>query len=300
MVCQCGGCGQRVHIFTGSGHDGARAQAVDLVATCNPVRPAVPAVCAPKRGGCSRRTGRRWPPIVIGKQRGLHGLAGLVAVGQFTTSASPPVACRCGSSYRSSGLRMGAKGRPAPSKRSARSCGAARPGVRAAWPAAAGPHTHAVVVGGQLPGSAFRSARPSTSQNDLPLRVAHRGQEDLLAVLHREHVVHGPGVVARGHRGRVACPSPRTAACAGPSGTRCSRTAPLCTSMPRPVMPRCISAPERADGAEQPAHDVVDAGACAQRVAGPAGHVGQAAHHLHHLVQRRAVFVRARAGSPCG
>jgi hypothetical protein len=50
---------------------------------------------------------------------------------------------------------------------------------------------------------------------------------------------------------------------------------------------------QHADGAEHAAHDVVDAGAGAQRPALGPGHVGQAAHHLHHLVQRGAVFVGA-------
>ena len=70
--------------------------------------------------------------------------------------------------------------------------------------------------------------------------------------------------------------------------------------MPLPVMPRWISAPSVADRAEHAAHDVVDAGAGAQRVAGAAGHVGEAAHHLHDLVERGAVVVRSRAESPCG
>ena len=47
------------------------------------------------------------------------------------------------------------------------------------------------------------------------------------------------------------------------------------------------------DSAEHAAHDVVDAGAGAQRVTRPPGHVGQAAHHLHHLVQCGSVLVRA-------
>jgi hypothetical protein len=42
---------------------------------------------------------------------------------------------------------------------------------------------------------------------------------------------------------------------------------------------------QHADGAEHAAHDVVDAGAGAQRVARAAGHAGQPAHHLHHLVR---------------
>jgi hypothetical protein len=48
-----------------------------------------------------------------------------------------------------------------------------------------------------------------------------------------------------------------------------------------------------ADGAEHAAHDVVHAGARAQRVARAARHVGEAAHHLHHFVERGAVVVRA-------
>ena len=50
---------------------------------------------------------------------------------------------------------------------------------------------------------------------------------------------------------------------------------------------------QHTDGPEHAAHDVVDAAAGAQRVAGTAGHVGQAAHHLHHLVERGAVLVGA-------
>ena len=50
---------------------------------------------------------------------------------------------------------------------------------------------------------------------------------------------------------------------------------------------------QRADGAKQTAHDVIDAAARAQWVPWAAGHVGESAHHLHHLVQRGAVRVRA-------
>ena len=46
------------------------------------------------------------------------------------------------------------------------------------------------------------------------------------------------------------------------------------------------------DGAKHAAHDVVDAAASAQRIAGAPGHVGQATHHLHHFIQRCAVLVR--------
>jgi hypothetical protein len=77
----------------------------------------------------------------------------------------------------------------------------------------------------------------------------------------------------------------------------------LCTSWPWPVPVSSRGWAQRghgADGAKHAAHDVVHAGARAQRVAGAAGHVGQAAHHLHHFVQRGAVVVGAGQESPCG
>ena len=46
-------------------------------------------------------------------------------------------------------------------------------------------------------------------------------------------------------------------------------------------------------GAKHATHDVVDTGARPQRVARAPGHVGQAAHHLHHLIERGAVLIRA-------
>ena len=46
-------------------------------------------------------------------------------------------------------------------------------------------------------------------------------------------------------------------------------------------------------GAKHAAHDVVDAGACAQRIAGATRHIGQSAHHLHDFIECRAVLVRA-------
>jgi hypothetical protein len=107
-----------------------------------------------------------------------------------------------------------------------------------------------------------------------------------------EHVVHRPGRDAAGH-GRAGWPV--TANC-----IMCCATSKHVVLEQRAL--HLLAAPgflalrqrrHRADGAEHAAHDVVDAGAGAQRVAGAAGHVGQAAHHLHHLVQRGAVLVRA-------
>jgi hypothetical protein len=50
---------------------------------------------------------------------------------------------------------------------------------------------------------------------------------------------------------------------------------------------------QHADRAEHAAHDVVDRGAGPQRTAFRPRHVGEAAHHLHHLVQRQPVFIGA-------
>jgi hypothetical protein len=50
----------------------------------------------------------------------------------------------------------------------------------------------------------------------------------------------------------------------------------------------------RADRAEHAAHDVVHAGARAQRPPFRARHVREAAHHLHHFVERGAMLVRPR------
>ena len=49
----------------------------------------------------------------------------------------------------------------------------------------------------------------------------------------------------------------------------------------------------RTHGPENATHDVVDARARPQRIARPAGHIGQPTHHLHHFVQRGAVVVGA-------
>ena len=46
-----------------------------------------------------------------------------------------------------------------------------------------------------------------------------------------------------------------------------------------------------ADDSEHSAHDVVDAGACAQRLPGRTGHIGQSAEHLHDLVESGPVPV---------
>ena len=148
---------------------------------------------------------------------------------------------------------------------------------------------HAQIVRGER-GVGLEVGEAQSVAERLPLRIADRGEEDLLAVLHREHVVDGPRVVARGHRRRrlaghrelqhvLADEEDVVLEQCGLHFHAAARDAAL---------DQCA---ERADRAEEAAHDVVDAGARPQRVAGPAGHVGEPAHHLHDLVQRGAVLV---------
>jgi hypothetical protein len=95
--------------------------------------------------------------------------------------------------------------------------------------------------------------------------------------------------------GAAACPvTANCIMCCATRNTLFSNSA-LCTS-PAAAGAWVVTLAQRrqhADGAEHAAHDVVDAGAGAQRPALGAGHVGQAAHHLHHLVERGALFVGA-------
>ena len=181
-------------------------------------------VCSPSFGGSSR-TPRRWPSSVIGNSV-VFTVWPAASPSGSATSARPPVAIRCGSSYRSSGLRIGANGRPASrisaassSARAVREALAQRRQQRGRAHARAGCWSRAP---GRPSGRRSR-ARRRTCQ---PLRVADRGEEDLLAVLDGEHVVDRPRVDRAPASAPGACRSSRTAACAGPSGTRCSRTAP--------------------------------------------------------------------------
>jgi hypothetical protein len=68
---------------------------------------------------------------------------------------------------------------------------------------------------------------------------------------------------------------------------------PLCTSWP---LARAVAFPQRRhdrDRAEHAAHHVVHRRARAQRTAHGPRHVREAAHHLHHFIERGALLVRA-------
>ncbi len=63
-----------------------------------------------------------------------------------------------------------------------------------------------------------------------------------------------------------------------------------------PALVRRLPLEQRRDDrerAEEPSHDVIGGGADAQRPPARAGHVGQASHHLHDLIERGAMLIRA-------
>ena len=151
---------------------------------------------------------------------------------------------------------------------------------------------HAVIVGGNTRVGEQVGVAKGFAKG-FPLAIAHHRQEDLLVVLDAEHVIDAPGRDALGHGcGGLAghgelqhvlghqkdiVLEQRALHLLAPSGLRALR-----------------QRRHGANGTKHAAHDVVDAGAGPQRVARPACHVGQAAHHLHHLVQRGAMVVGAR------
>ena len=129
-----------------------------------------------------------------------------------------------------------------------------------------------------------------------PGAVADHGQKNLLTVFHFEHVVHRPRRNARRHgRGGLAGDGELHHVLGHQKDIvfkQCALNLLAAAGAMR-WMVALGQCRHGADGAEHAAHDVVDAGARAQRVAGSPGHVSQAAHHLHHLVECGAVLVRA-------
>ncbi|MNC17418.1 hypothetical protein D3C75_652970 [compost metagenome] len=126
----------------------------------------------------------------------------------------------------------------------------------------------------------------------MPLPFSGGSDEHLLAASKGEHVIDGPGADAIGHRrcslagddvllhvlGReqdAVLVQGALHLAAGASGVA------------------LVERSQHANGTEHATHDVVHRAARAQRAAHWPGHVRQAGHHLHHLVQRQAVVVRA-------
>ena len=206
-------------------------------------------------------------------------------------SARLPDWFRCGSSKRSSGRATGATGMPAfsasPISSALFSCGQA--------PVELGQEPLALLdpalVGVQAPvgreiGVAERLAHA------LPVPVGGDPDEDELAVGRGEEIVDRPGPAPVGHgRGRLARDGRDGHVLGHEEGDRFEQA-----RLDELALPGRLPLVERGQDADHPvaaAHDVGHRGPGPQRPAGRAGHVGEAAHHLHHLVQRRPLFVGA-------
>ena len=260
---------------------------------CSRARRSSSRVCRPSAGGGKRRP-RRSPPSVSGSKavRVSIGLPARLPSAGTVTGARPPVASRCGSSNSSTGRTMGAYGRPSFSN-SAASSAALRPARRSRSIGIMVSRfaTRRLLLARR--GSALRSAKPKASQNTahwVSLTTARKICSSP-ATVKTSYTAQGEIRLGIGSGG-----TPITAACIMCWATRKTlfSNSALCTCWPLPVFCRAREGGEHADRAEHPAHDVVDAAAGAQRPADRAGHVGQAAHHLHHLVEGGAVVVGAR------
>ena len=162
---------------------------------------------------------------------------------------------------------------------------------RHAWQRAR-PLLHSLALGGAVTGRppGRRGRTPRTARCHC---VSVTAPINTCPVGRVEDVVDRPGRRALGCIGAASLPvTANCAMCWATSSTLFSNR-PDCTCRPRPVAWRSCSAARIADRAEHAAHDVVDRTAGAQRPARQAGHVGEPAHHLHHLVERHAVLVGA-------
>ncbi len=194
-------------------------------------RPAARRCAAAKRGGSSR-TGRRSPCRVSGNSVVFTVCPAFVAVGQDDVGQAAGgqqmriVEQVLGPADRRE--RQAGASRKSADSSAARAIGQALARGRAAAPARR--CTRWLLVASV--GSALRSAKPSTSQKVANCASLTAARKICSPSCDREHVVDRPRVVARGHRLRDGGRSSRTAACAGPSGTRCSRTAPTAPPCP--------------------------------------------------------------------
>ncbi|MNI58642.1 hypothetical protein D3C73_1137610 [compost metagenome] len=126
-----------------------------------------------------------------------------------------------------------------------------------------------------------------------PLRVTHHRHEHA-AIGGFEHVVHAPGRLALGAHGlgRGAGQLELRDELRDQQKIVFEQAGPHMAAAPRGVA--VVQCGQGAHHAERAAQDVVDRRGHALRRVGAAVDIGQAAHHLHHFIQRRPVLVRPR------
>ncbi|MPM92404.1 hypothetical protein SDC9_139539 [bioreactor metagenome] len=132
---------------------------------------------------------------------------------------------------------------------------------------------HAGVVAVQAWVVAQRIAQFERVAEDAPGGVAHHGKKNLLAVLHLEHVIDRPGGDARRH-GRRGLAGHRVLhhVLADQKGVVLEQRA--LHLLAKAGLLALRQGGHGTHGAEHAAHDVVDAGARPQRIAGAARHIG--------------------------
>ena len=173
--------------------------------------------------------------------------------------------------------------------------------MRAGWSrapkAAADGGEHAVAAGdalglggeGRVDGEGVEAEAVA---HDAPLGVGDDADEDLAAIGAVEDVVDGPGGAADAHGGRGLAGDGGLGHVLGDEDGVGLEQADLDVAAGAGAV-AFLDGGEDAECGEGAAQDVVDAGAGAHGFAGETGHVGEAAHHLHDLVEGDAVFVGA-------
>ena len=148
-----------------------------------------------------------------------------------------------------------------------------------------------------LAGREPRIAKPAleaeAAAETLPLLLTDDRNEDRLAVAGLEQVVDGPGRVLHGPGGGGLARHALEHHGLGHEEHVVLEQRALDVGAAAGALALGERRLDR-DDAEHAAHDVVHGGAGAHRLAGRAGHVGEAAHHLHDLVERQAVLVGTR------
>ena len=247
--------------------------------------PRTSSLCWPGAGSCERSA----QAFLAELRSAGRGSASCVPSGSVTGTMPP--ALRCGSSNSSDGRLDAREGQPAllADALELRRSGACFSSRATSGISVSRAH-RALVVGGVL--RVLQLGLAQRAGEDLPLPLGHHADEDAHAVARLEDVVDAPRALARRHRHRLLRRSPRAASCASTRARRSSRTAPLCTYWPRAGARRGSRSAARIAIAPNmpPIMSFTGAPARSGLPTGP-GHVREAAHHLHHLVERGALLV---------
>ena len=125
-----------------------------------------------------------------------------------------------------------------------------------------------------------------------PVPLGDDADEDAFAVRRVEDIVDRPGVLALRHRARLSAGHFIFDHVLGDQEQAVLEQPDADVGAVLLAAALLVERGEDRDRAEHAAHDVVGGGADALRLLARAGHGGEPRHHLHDLVERRAVLVR--------